>query len=129
MRLRLAALGNEVQRHAVVAPALAGGRRAIIEDMAVVAAAADAVIFGAGQNELVISSGAEYPRDRRKETRPTGAALIFHLGGKRRQIASDTHEDAGTFFIVQRARAGPLGAFLAQHIELRRVQTLAPFFF
>src|SRR4029434_6961060 len=105
-RLRLAALGNEVQRHAVVAPALAGGRRAIIEDMAVVAAAADAVIFGAGQNELVISSGAEYPRDRRKETTPTGVALIFHLGGKKRQIASNTHEDAATFFIVQRARAG-----------------------
>jgi hypothetical protein len=46
----LAALWNELQRDAVVAPALPGGRRAVVEDVAVVAAAADAVIFGARQN-------------------------------------------------------------------------------
>jgi Prophage CP4-57 regulatory protein (AlpA) len=45
--LRFAVLRNELQRHAVIAPALAGGRGAVVEDVAVVAAAADAVVFGA----------------------------------------------------------------------------------
>jgi len=41
---------DKAQGYAVVAPALPGGRRPVIKNMAVVAAAADAVIFGARQN-------------------------------------------------------------------------------
>ncbi len=43
----LAALGDELQRDAVVAPSFAGGSRTVTEDMAVVAAATRAVVLGA----------------------------------------------------------------------------------
>ena len=46
----LAGLRNELQSDAVVAPSFSGGRRAVVEDMAMMAAAARTVIFGARQN-------------------------------------------------------------------------------
>jgi hypothetical protein len=77
-----AALGDKFQHDAVVAPALAGRLRAVIEDVAMVAAAADAVVFGAREDQLVISAGAKHAWNRRKKARPACAALIFHVGGK-----------------------------------------------
>src|SRR6266566_1598622 len=97
--------------------------------MAVVAAATDAVVFGARQDQLIVRTGAECPWNRGEETRPAGAALVFHIRGKEGQVAADANEYTRPLFVVQRARAGGLGTFLAQHVELRRVQTLAPLFF
>ena len=44
---------NELQRHAVVAPALAGRGRAVVENMAVVPTAAGAVVLGAGARTVI----------------------------------------------------------------------------
>ena len=84
MRLRAAAFGDKFQRDAIVAPALPRRCGAVIEDMAVVAAAADAMVFGARQDQFVIRGGSEHVWNRREKARPASAALIFHLGGKKR---------------------------------------------
>src|SRR5919198_6612617 len=46
---RLAALGDKFKRDAVVAPSFSRRRRAVVENMTVVAAATDTVVFGTGQ--------------------------------------------------------------------------------
>src|SRR4249920_537934 len=56
---RFGALSNELQGDAVVAPALPCRFRAVVKNMAMVAAATDAVVFGARQDQLVIGGLAE----------------------------------------------------------------------
>lgn len=126
--LGFAALGEELQGDAVVAPALSGRRRAVAEDMSMMAGAADAMVFGARQDQEVIRFGAEDAGDRGKKARPASAAVVFHLGGKQRQIAAGADKHAGAFFVIQGARPGTFGSFLAQHMELRRTEALAPLF-
>src|SRR5689334_19063174 len=53
-RLRFARLGDEAQRHAVVAVAQTGGLRPVVEQVAVVSAAARAVVFGAFHEEFAV---------------------------------------------------------------------------
>ena len=50
VRSNAAALRNESERDAIVAPTLAAGFGPIVEEVAVMAAATDAMIFGARQN-------------------------------------------------------------------------------
>src|SRR5688572_2051071 len=94
---RLAVLRDELQRHAVVAPALVGGRRAVVEEVPVVAAAADAVVLGARVDQEKVLLGPEDPGDAGEEGGPAGAGLEFHLGGEERQAAAGAGEDAGAF--------------------------------
>ena len=82
---------------------------------------ADAVIFGARQDQLVISPGTEHAWNRREETRPAGAALVFHCRGKERQSASRTNEYTRTILAVQRAGAGTFGPLFAQDLKLRGI--------
>ena len=122
-------LRNKLERDTVVAPAFSRRWRTVVENMAMVAAATDAVVFGARQNQLIICARTEYPGNGGKKTRPTGAALVFHFGGKERQVAADAGEDTRPLFIVQWTRAGTFGAFLAQYSELHGIQSLAPLVF
>ena len=69
----------ENQRKAVVAKPLSCRRWPIIEYMAVMAAADRAVIFNPGPDRFVILFRFEGFGKRIKETRPTGAAIEFHL--------------------------------------------------
>src|SRR5215218_9476337 len=73
------AVGDELERQAVVAPALSGRRWAVVEDVALVAAASHAVVFGARDHEPVVALGCHAPGDWFVETRPAGAA--FELRG------------------------------------------------
>src|SRR4051812_37956509 len=86
-RLRFAGLRNEFQRDAVIAKTLAGRRGPVVEHVAMMAAAADAVILGARVKNLVIRAVAEHARYRREETRPAGTAFEFHCRREDRQIA------------------------------------------
>src|ERR1700741_4658502 len=78
--LSFACLWNELERNAVVAIALPGGRRAVIEEVPVVATTPDAMIFGARIDQLVIDGGAEYFGNGSEEARPAGAAVELHRG-------------------------------------------------
>src|SRR3990170_3456525 len=74
---QLVGAGHEFEREAVVAVALAGRRRAVIEHMALMPAATSAVIFRARIDELEIGLAAYGVRQRLPETWPAGAALVF----------------------------------------------------
>src|SRR5262249_48220788 len=106
------------ERDTVVAPAFSRRSGLIVEDVTVVTAAADAVVFGTRQDQLVIRACGECAGNGREETWPASAAFVFHLRGEDRQITASTDENAGPLFIVQRTRTGPFGAFVSQNLEL-----------
>src|SRR5712692_8173206 len=92
------ALRDELQRHAVVAPPLSGGRRTVVEHVTLVPAAAYAVIFGSWEDQPVVPFRAHTPVDRLVKARPARAAV--ELGGRaeKRKMASRAHEGASTLF-------------------------------
>src|ERR1700674_2682719 len=118
---------DELQRQAVVAPALAGRRRPVIENMSLMPAAARAVILGPRQDKLEVLLGREMPRNTGKKARPSSAAIEFHLRGKQRQRTSCADENPRPLFVVERTRERPFGGFLAQHGKLGLGQRLLPF--
>ena len=107
---------DELQRHAVVAIALAGRRRAVVEDVALVAVAADAVVLDARDHHLHVGLGADGAGQRGIEARPAGAALELGLRAEERQVAAGAVKAALALLGVERARARALGALVAQHL-------------
>src|SRR5208282_1527341 len=103
---------------AVVAPTLTGWGWTVVEDVAVMAAAFDAVVFGARENQFEVSFGDECVWYRLENTWPTGAAVEFHHRGKQRQGAAGAKKYTGPFFVVERTRERAFGIFLAQHCVL-----------
>jgi hypothetical protein len=91
---------------------LAGGRRAVIEDVAEMAAAAAAMLFGARIDQLEIGPVGDGIRQRLVKTRPAGAAVEFGLGRIERQVAGRAVKDAGALLVVERAGERPFGASL-----------------
>ena len=63
----------ENQRSPIVAPALPGRLRTVIEDVTVMTAAAHAVVFGARIDQLEIGFLLEHAGKCGEKTRPTGA--------------------------------------------------------
>ena len=70
-------LGFESQRNPVVAVALPGGARTVVEDVALVTAAALAVVFRAGHDQLEVDAGANGIGQGFPEAGPTGAAVVL----------------------------------------------------
>src|SRR5260221_4433129 len=120
-------LGYESQRPPVVAVAQAGRLGAVVEDVAVMPAAAHAVVFGALHEELAVGRGPEYAGYRSEKAGPSGAAVEFHRRGEKREAAPRADEHTRALFAVERARPGALGAFVAQHVVGRGRQPLLPF--
>src|SRR5579862_1562477 len=110
------------QREAVHAVAQSGRLRAVIEDVAEMAAATAAMNFGAQHAEGAVLRLADRVLQRLIEARPAGAALILGLGREQRQVAARAGEDALAMLLEQRARSRPLGALLAQDLVLLRRQ-------
>ena len=73
----------EGQRHAVDAVALAGRRRAVVEDVAEMTAAAAAMDFGAGHEQRIVDLEADRIGQRFPETRPAGAGIELGLATNR----------------------------------------------
>src|SRR5678816_4850058 len=94
---------------------MAGGRRTVVEQVAVVPAAADAVVLGARVDEVEVLLDGEHARDGGEEGGPSGARVELHLGGEERQAAAGAGEHARPLLLVERAGAGSLGVLLAQH--------------
>src|SRR4029077_19304881 len=105
-----AVLRDELERDAVVAVPQSGRRRAVLEQVAVVAAAPFAVVLGARVDQVEVLLAVEHARDGREEGGPAGARVELHLGGEERQVAAGAGKDAGTLLFVQRAGARALGA-------------------
>ncbi len=90
------------------------------------AAAAGAVIFGAGDPELIVFFEAERARTIVPEAGPAGAAIIFGRAVENGQIAPSAMEHAGALFIIQRRGERALGGLLAQHTEGERFEPVFP---
>src|SRR4051812_6962938 len=118
--------GDELERHAVVAIALAGGLGAVVEDVALVALAARAVVFGARQDQQEVRLLLEAARDVVEEARPAGAALELGVRLEERQVAARAHEGALALLAVERTRARPLGGFVAQRRVLLGREAFLP---
>src|SRR5580693_5967838 len=88
----------EHQRKTVHAVAQAGRLRAIVEDVAEMAAAATAVNFGAQHAEGAVLGLADGVLERLIKTRPAGAALEFGVGREQRQVTAGAGEDALAMF-------------------------------
>lgn len=117
----------EGERDAVHAVAQAGRRRAVVEHMAEMAAAAAAVHFGADHPERRVGVGADRVVERFPEARP--ARMAVELGGRReqREVAAGARERAGPVLGVQRAAVRPLGAGFAQDRVLGGREPAMPF--
>src|SRR5499433_1398940 len=112
-------VGQEFQGNAVDAVAQSRGRRAVLEDMAQMSAAAPAMHLGAWQQQQVVGGGAYGVRQRSIEARPTGLAVVFGLRGEHRKIATRAGKRALALLVVERTRARGFGAVPPQHVVLR----------
>src|SRR5579863_2816187 len=117
----------EVHRHAVDAIAQVRRRRAVLEHVAEMAAAAAALHLGANHAVAAIGYGLDRTRFRIIKARPAGAALELLVRGEQRLLAAGAIERAGTLLVIERATARPLGAMLAHDVELLRREDFAPF--
>src|SRR5262249_27670785 len=91
-----------------------------------VPAAALAVVLGARIDEEEILLRLERAGDGGEEARPAGAGVELHRRGEERQAAAGAGEKPRPLLVVQRARAGALGAFFAQDLERLGREALAP---
>ena len=112
---------------AVVAIAQACGRRTILKDVAVMAAAIGTVIFRAGHQQRHIATGGKGAGPGVKKAGPTSAAVEFHVGGKQHRAATSAFIDTFTLFIVERTGKRALSAMLAQDMVLLWREAPCPF--
>ena len=84
--------------------------------MALVTAAAFAVVFRAGHDQLEVDAGANGIGQGFPEAGPAGAAVVLGLGAEQREVAAGAVEDPSALFVVQRAGERPLSALLPQHL-------------
>src|ERR1700736_2785272 len=102
------------QRETVHAVAQARRLRAVVEDVAEMAAAAAAMYFGAQHAEGAVLGLADRVLQRLIEARPAGAAFELGVRGEQRQVAAGAGEDALAMLLQKRARTRSLRALLAQ---------------
>src|SRR5690606_11245007 len=119
--------GDETQREPVVAETQAGGRRAVVEDMALVAAAAPAMVLGPRDGQLVVDPRVQGAFDRGVEAGPARAALVLRRRCEQRCAASRADVNPPSLLVVELAAAGPFGGFLAKHLVHVGRQHLGPF--
>src|SRR6516165_2376525 len=116
----------KVKRRPIHAIAQPGGLRAIVENVAEMAAAAAAMHLGAGHEAATVGLRLERLLDRRRKARPSRSAVELGIGGEQRLAATGAVIDALAVFLVERARAGAFGAVFAQNSILRRRQLALP---
>src|SRR5438477_1507923 len=106
---------REVETDRVDAKALAGRRRAVGEDMALVTAAAGADDLGSDHTVAGVADRLQMSLgERLGEARPTGAALELGAAMEQRQPAQATGEHARPLFVEEYAAERRLGAMLEQ---------------
>src|SRR4029079_10443691 len=123
--MRAHSVGLEIHRYAIDAIAQSGGRGAVREDVAEMAAAAAAMALGADHAIGTVVRFFDRARFRIVEARPAGAALELFLRLEQFLTAARAGESAGALLVVQRAASRPLGAVLAHDLELLGRQDLA----
>ena len=115
--------GSEREADRIDAIALAGRRRAVGEDVALVRAAAGADDLGADHAVAGVADGLEVPLgEGLGEARPAGAALELGAAVEQRQPAQPAGEHARPLLVEEDAAERRLGAMLEQHVLLFLVE-------
>src|SRR6478672_9301992 len=110
---------REGQADRVDAVTLAGRRRAVGEDVALVRAAAGADDLGPDHAVAGVADGREVPlSERLGKARPAGAALELGAAVEQRQAAQAAGEDARPFLVEEYAAERRLGAMLEEDVLL-----------
>lgn len=117
----------EAQRHTVIAVTQSGRFRPVLENMAMMPAAARAMVFRARHEQFAVCFGLEGVVDTRKKTWPTGTAIKLHIRREQRLTASGANECSPAVLVVERTGEAALCAFLPQHLVLLPGQLLTPF--
>jgi hypothetical protein len=91
--------GMKIERDAVHAIALPGWRRAVVEDMAEMTAAAAAVDLGAGHEKAAVGLGFDRTIERRLEAWPSGSAVELGVRGEKRLAAAGAMVNAGPYWL------------------------------
>src|SRR6476469_470536 len=119
---------NEFQRHSIDAVSQAGRRRAIVENMPLMAVASSAMDFGSRHEEFLVGFRFDGGLlDRSPKARPPRSTLEFVLRRKQRQLTPPALIHPFFMIIVVGAGKRPLRSFLPQHIVLILSQQLFPF--
>src|SRR5205085_2667089 len=110
-------LGRELETDRIDAVALAGGRRAVIEDVALMRTAASADDFRPDHAVAGVADIFEMTLGKRLgEARPAGAAFELGTSVEQGKTAQPTGEDARALFVEADAAEGCLGAMLEQDV-------------
>src|SRR5262245_4186189 len=110
-------LGGKVQRYGVDAVAQARGRRAVAEDVPLVAAAAGAEKLGTHHAVArVVLFTQVIVVERRREARPAGAAVEFLPAQEQGQAAEPVGEDPRALLVQESATERRLRAVTEQHV-------------
>lgn len=111
----------------IVAPALACRFGAVTEDMALMASAADAVIFPSGQYQLEVRLCGDVTWNSLYEAWPAGSTLEFGIRNEKWQPTRGADERTSAFLVVERIGKRALRAFFEEDCKLIRGQELTPF--
>src|SRR4051812_22693514 len=101
-------------------------RRAVVEHVAEMAAAAGAMDLVADHSVAAVARGFNGVRQRIVEAWPAGATLKLFLRHEQRLTASDACKRSVPFLIVQRATSRRFGAMTAQDVVLFGGEQAAP---
>ena len=113
------ARGREIEADRIDAIALAGRRRAVGEDMALVRAAAGADDLVADHAVAAVADSGEMPvGERLGEAWPAGAAFELGAAVEQRQAAQLAGEDAGALLVEEDAAERRLGAMVEEDVAL-----------
>src|SRR5450631_232779 len=118
---------REFQGNAVHAIAQTGRRRAVVEDVAKVAAAAPAPHLGPFHQKTPVGFGPHRAFDWTPEARPARPALELGLRFEERQLAAGTSKNILAMLLQQRAAEGPFGALVSENLILVRREQAPPF--
>jgi len=117
---------GEVHGDAVDAIAEAGGRWAVFEDMAQMAAALAAMCLDTDHAEAAIDRGCNRAGERVVKAWPAGAAVELGAGDEEFLAAAGAGKAAPAVFVIEGAGAGAFGAVAAQDVILFRSQQSPP---
>jgi hypothetical protein len=120
----------QFQSGGVDAVALAGGIRAVVENVAEVGVAAAALHLGTRHPVARVGFGLDrFLAGGSIETGPAGAGVIFRVGSKKRLAAANALVGAGRFGVRVLTSEGGLSSFLPGHIVLIRREFFLPVVF
>ncbi|SLM41872.1 hypothetical protein NSND_50259 [Nitrospira sp. ND1] len=119
---------NKLQGDAVDAVAEAGGSRAVIEDMSLMAATPGAVDFHPRHEKSGVRTFLHHLGvDRLPKAWPTGAAIELMFRGIGGQVTARTIIGTRLVIFVERTRKGPFGIFMPQDLIDRGREQFLPF--